>query len=66
MTSTAGDLYTCLYIDRGGLLTTGQPDHLQDLVVLQPGQFLRRAINLVDSDWQGFATSPDAGGLPDY
>lgn len=66
VTSITGDLRTCLYIARGGLLTTGQPEHLRDLVVLDPGQFLRRALNLVDSNWAGFATSPHAGALPDY
>ena len=36
------------------------------MVVLEPGQFLRRALNLMDSNWAGFDTSPDAGALPDY
>ncbi len=65
-TSITGDLCTCLYIARGGLLATGQQDPLRDMVVLEPGQFLRRALNLMDSNWAGFDTSPDAGALPDY
>lgn len=66
VTSIHGDLCTCLYVARGGLYRTEQPEHVRDLVALEPGQFLRRALELVHSDWEGFANPPTGGSLPDY
>ena len=51
VTSFDGHFCTCLYVTRNGLIDTGLPILLRDVIILEPKEFIRRALTLVESDW---------------